>query len=303
MPRKVWEAWRRAFNPDIDAYSDAASGGTCAPSGFAPADIGAQNWTTFTLTGPEIQTLKAAASSDLQAIFGQTGMSTITSLSFEFRSAAVVRPWFNSAIFDARFWKFADGSPDLSGGEAPPRGAWPALVTAVVFARNIRVTIAAALPQPLQMLPAIAVDRLALPMLQAQRAATIAMPPVLAATPVAVARPAMAARPFAAATAAPVSTVALAAMRPAMASGAFTAVRPIAAPVNAALRLNAAMIYRGPLPVSPPAPTPAPRPLEPPPQPQPPDNTISILAFICRPLGKAPNPDPALDWSDSQPPN
>src|SRR5262249_18944054 len=100
MPRKVWEAWRSAYNPDIDVYTAPVSAGTCPPPGCAPADIGAQPWTTFVLTDGEIKALTAEASSELQAIFGNTGASGITSLSFEFRSAAVVRPWFNTAVFD-----------------------------------------------------------------------------------------------------------------------------------------------------------------------------------------------------------
>jgi hypothetical protein len=216
-------------------------------------------------------------------------------------------------MFDARFWKFADGSPDLSNGATPPLGAWPAYVSAVVFARNIRVTTTAATPQPLTALPALALQPQAVQMLQAQRLATIAAP--VTATPAVsafVARPA-----FAAAT--PVRPIATAPV-------AATAFRPIAAtPVaNPMVRLNTAMTYRAPTPMPvgapvappstmprppvqpipiavPPRPVGIPSPPAPPPpaQPQPlPDNTISILAFICRPLRKVPNPDPALDWSD-----
>jgi hypothetical protein len=313
MPRKVWEGWRNAYNPDLDVYNDAASNSTCAPSGFAPANMGAQPWTTFYLTGPEIQVLKAAASSELQGIFGETGVSTIQSLSFEFRSAAVVRPWFNTALFDARFWKFGDGSPDLSDGGKPPQGAWPAYVSAVVFARNIRVTTtAAALPQALKALPALALPPQTIQMLQTQRLAMIATPAAFktAAPAAAIAQPALA-------------VVGAAAMRPAgFAPVAAAPIRPMVAPAaNPVLRLNTAMTYRGPLPMRPPGPTPVvigfpPRPpvsppappvihpLPPAPPPPPasppalPDDTISILAFICRPLGKAPNPDPALDWSN-----
>jgi len=306
MPRKVWEAWRNAYNPDLDVYTDAASNAGCAPSGFAPADIRTQPWTTFVLTDAEIKTLTSEASSELQAIFGETGASEITSLSFEFRSAAVVRPWFNTALFDARFWKFADGSPDLSDGGTPPRGAWPAYVSAVVFARNIRVTMSAAPPQPLKVLPALALRPQALQLLQAQRVAMVAAPPVRA--PAATAAPSMVARPpvalAVAATAAPAMVarppvaVAAALSRPV----ALAPIRPAAAAVpavNPVLRLNTAMIYRVPPRFPPPAPVPTPPPQPPPAQPQPqplPDDTISILAFICRPLLKVPNPDPALDW-------
>jgi hypothetical protein len=143
MPGKIQLEWRKAFNPDLDLLTDAASNATYGSSGFAPSNLFMQPWTTFTLSSDEIHGLAAKAPSEVQALFGKTGASKVASISFEFCSAAVVRPWFNSAIFSSRFWKFSDGQSDLSDGNVPPNGAWPAYVVAVVFARNIKVTDAA----------------------------------------------------------------------------------------------------------------------------------------------------------------
>jgi hypothetical protein len=148
MPGKIQLEWRKAFNPDLDLLTEAASNATYGPSGFAPSNLFMQPWTTFTLSSDEIHGLAAEAPSELQALFGKTGASKVASISFEFCSAAVVRPWFNSAIFSSRFWKFSDGQPDLSDGNVPPNGAWPAYVVAVVFARNIKVTDAVPPTQP-----------------------------------------------------------------------------------------------------------------------------------------------------------
>jgi hypothetical protein len=123
MPGKIQLEWRKAFNPDLDLLTDAASNATYGPSGFSPSNLFTQPWTTFTLSSDEIHGLAAKAPSELQALFGKTEASKIASISFEFCSAAVVRPWFNSAIFSSRFWKFSDGQPDLSDGNVPPNGA------------------------------------------------------------------------------------------------------------------------------------------------------------------------------------
>jgi len=301
MPSKVWMEWRAAYNPDLDLFTDAASNATCGPSGFAPANIFDQPWTNLTLTADEIHGLTVNAPKELQNIFGETGTSQISTISFEFCSAAVVRTWFNSAIADARFWKF-DQDPELSDGAAPPKGAWPAYVAAVVFIRNIRETTVAAPqspPVPVRAMPPLAIRPEVLHTLPVVQPAPVVRSQVVARPQVMMmARSAMAA-PAAMAVAAPVVV------------NHPPAPPPRSVTVNPALRLGAA-IYRVPVPLGPsptagppqPAPQPQPQPApqpQPQPQPQPApvahsDDQISILAFICRPLPKLPNPDPALPW-------
>jgi hypothetical protein len=286
MPSKVWMEWRAAYNPDLDLFTDAASNATCGPSGFAPANVFDQPWTNLTLTADEIRGLTANAPKELQNIFEETGTSQISTISFEFCSAAVVRTWFNSAIADARFWKF-DQDPELSDGGAPPKGAWPAYVAAVVFIRNIRettVTAPQSPPVPVRTIPPIVIRPEVLHTLAVMQPAPVVRPQVVARPQVMMmARPAMAA-PAAMAVAPPVLV-----NRP-------PAPPPRSITVNPALLLGAA-VYRVPVP---PGPSPT---AGQPPQPAPPpapvahsDDQISILAFICRPLPKVPNPDPALSW-------
>jgi hypothetical protein len=301
MPSKVQLEWRSAYNPDLDHFTDPTTNATCGPSGFAPANICDQPWTTFTLSADEIRGLTAQASKELQNIFGDTGASGISSISFEFCSAAVVRTWFKSAVFDARFWKFVDGEPDLSDGGAPAKGAWPAYVSAVVFARNIRVTTVSAPqapPTPIRTLPPVMLRPEVLQTLAVRQPTAVVHPQVMM-----MARP-LTAAPVAARVAMPASVV----QRPSLVTRTPSPPpRPIT--VNPALRLNAA-IYRVPsaarTPIvvppapapTPPAPAPAPTtpaPTTPAPAPAP-DDQVSVLAFICRPLPKVPNPDPALHW-------
>ncbi len=286
MPQKVWREWRAAYNPDLDLFTDAGSNASCGPSGFAPSNVCSQPWTTFTLTHDEIHALTAQAPAELRAIFGETGASAIASVSFEFCSAAVVRAWFDSAMFDTRFWKFDSGAPDISDGGKPSKGAWPAYITAVVFARNIRVTTASAPtapPQPIRTLPVFSFRPEVLQTLQTQRPTPVAHPQVMM-----MARPMMAAsaaKPVIASHPSVVATTGLSnrALSP--------TARPVA--VNPALRLNAVLYRAPPISHGPVIIHPAPTPTMPAQQP---DNQVSVLAFICRALPKVPNPDPALHW-------
>ena len=63
----------------------------------------------------------------------------MASLTFEFSSAAILRPWFVSEALRARFWRFADPGKILSDGGTPPKGTCPAYVTAIIFARKVAV--------------------------------------------------------------------------------------------------------------------------------------------------------------------
>jgi hypothetical protein len=138
-PLQVWTEWNARFNADIDALHGAMFQGDVFPSAFAPTnavDEGA--WLPFTLTETEITRLTAEAPAELRAKLDTDGPTTLKSLAFEFSSATIVRPWFSPDVFRARFWRLPDGAPVISDGATPPSGVCPAYVTAVVFARHIR---------------------------------------------------------------------------------------------------------------------------------------------------------------------
>ncbi len=295
-PSSTWNSWRGALIADIDLPTDPVSNMQYAPTLFSPADVVSGDWPTFQLSSDEIKGLVSTAPNELRKVFySGDGTSTITSLSFQFRSAALVRPWLNTDVFKARFWKFRDATPPLSDGAAPPQGSWPAYISAVVFARNIQMTTQTA-PQPLH-LQALVVSQA---MLQPSAIAAVVRDHRTDATTPDVAT----VRDHRTALAAPSSPARMAFIPGAFAKRPMIAAAPApqTQPASAFMRLNTAT-YRMPSGIfqrwpQPPDPSPQAPPPPPPPQPAPstPDNDVSVLAFICRALPQTPNPDPSFNW-------
>jgi len=320
-PQLIWRDWSSKFIPEIDLQTDPEQN-TFALTGFLPNNAVEQtDWPSFTLAASEIAQLAAQAPPELAAIFNEPqGSSQIDSISFEYRSVGLERPWHEPKVFSARFWKRANPSAQLSDGGNPPHGDWPSYITAVVFARNIvlHVRAASGAPAPVQLraLPSITqrLEFVAQPgpagsaptlkavvadkpvALRVTPAPTVARPAVMMS---AVAKPA-AATPMAAGAAPPAAAVAHIAT-PMMAAAVVRSPSPAVAMV----RLNPALLSTvqtaHPIVTSPPPPT-SPPPLPPPsPQPAPPPQAqpapeVSILAFVCKRLPLCPNPDPALKW-------
>jgi hypothetical protein len=140
-PLQTWSEWSSRFNREIDTLTGAADNFTFFPSLFSPSnavDEGA--WKTFKLSEPEIKVLLDEAPAELRERYAaESAASPVASVTFEFSSAAILRPWFASEAFRARFWRFADPSSVLSDGGTPAKGRCPAYVTAIVFARKVTV--------------------------------------------------------------------------------------------------------------------------------------------------------------------
>jgi len=295
-PQLKWQSWTALCNPAIDFLTDPSSNAVFGPTLFAPYDIIDQgSWPSFSIAGPDIPNLVNQAPPELKNIFGTTsGNSTIDSLSFEYCSAALSRPWFRPELFSARFWRLADPTVQLSDGNVPPQGEWPAYIAAVVFARNIVVTThgaGAAQSQPIRSFPPLLAENIHV----APQPAVRPMPPLLRPQVAVAAQPAapqrLVAQPmaFRAAVAQP-RPMALATAQP----------HPVvAAPISPMLRsrLTAATFSAPVAVVAKPTPPPATQPPTPPPsQTQSSGAQISVLAFICKRLPKCPNPDPSLAW-------
>lgn len=320
-PRMRWQSWVSQFVPDIDVQTD-PDNLHFALTAFTPADVvDHDDWPSFTLSAPEIAKLVTTAPKELVSIFeGQSGEPSIDSLSFEYRSVAITRPWFHPDVFSARFWKLPPGSNPVCDGANPPGGDWPAYVTAVVFARNIVVHPRAATgptaPVPLRGFTPItqrlqfverfdpATKRMTfVPVPMAVPVAVRAAPPALPSRPP---MPLMFRPPM---PAIPVPPTAPTGGRPAIAAAALIRLNPaLLATAHAAPPPALHPVFVSPPPAfarppTPPAPPPTPAPAPPPaptlapganPKPAAPD--ISILAFICKRVPLAPNPDPSLDW-------
>jgi hypothetical protein len=139
-PSLAWKEWQDSFMADLDKQTDTARI-DYVPTGVSPYDLfDAGSWPPFTLTREEMMRLVPQAPAELLAIFG-AGVANpdIESLSFEFRSVALTRPWFEPRLFKARFWRLEAGAEPLSDAGAPARGRCPAYVSALVFARNVSI--------------------------------------------------------------------------------------------------------------------------------------------------------------------
>jgi hypothetical protein len=119
----------------------AADNVTVFPSVFSPSNALEEGaWKPFKLSEQEVNALLNEAPAELRARFAaDSAASSVASLTFEFSSATILRPWFASEAFRARFWRFSDASRIISDGSIPPKGDCPAYVTAVVFARKVAV--------------------------------------------------------------------------------------------------------------------------------------------------------------------
>ena len=200
-PALVWAKWKESFNPDLDLLTD-PNQVSYGPTGFMPADIFKQDWPTFRITSAEFAQLITQAPKELKDIFGaDSSQSAVDQLAFEYRSVKVSRPWFRPEVFEARFWRLPDGAEPVCDGAAA-KGSFPAYIAALVFVRNIQVTLRgnqAVPPTMIRGFPALRVltTPAASPSLTIRLAPAVAFHPMMAAEgvgrpdiPIAVARPA-----------------------------------------------------------------------------------------------------------------
>ncbi|MBN3815415.1 hypothetical protein G3N57_01795 [Paraburkholderia sp. Se-20369] len=294
-PGPRWAQWQAGFNPDIDLVN--AGPVRFAPTGYSPTDItGANNWLSTSMSTAEIDALVASAPAELHV----EGSGTVEEVSFEYRSVSVTRPWFDSAALTSRIWRGPAESEVLSDGGDPPAGRLPAYVAAIVLIRNVVI-------KPKAQAPAVATGPLRFtlaPTLLTRRAITLS-PMVMMQTSVLPAdtptTPSPPARPFlrlqrqsfnaVAATRAPTATMArMIAPAALVSTETATATATVTPLIARRPMIDIAAFRRGPLIVghadaSEPTPTP------------PPDETISVLAFVCKRLPKAPDPLPDLIWN------
>lgn len=295
-PLQTWAEWSSRFNREIDTSTGAADNFTVFPSVFSPSNALEEGaWKRFKLSEQEVKFLLNEAPAELRVKFAaDSAASSVASLTFEFSSAAILRPWFVSEALRARFWRFADTSRILSDGGTPPKGTCPAYVTAIVFARKVTVEEKRAEPVP----GAKPFDGFRFTVaVKDQETLTRISPGVLSAAqprPVSASAATMNLRPAAAVSPATMRVANPQVMRAPVMNVAVA--RPIAAqaiPARSLSSLSAVAVTRLPQPSVPGTP-----PTVPPPSSQPttPDDAIYILAFICKAVPKSPDPDLTLQW-------
>lgn len=305
-PEKTWQEWKNHFNTDVDTLSRARDQLVVYPTSYVPGNaLEDSSWRSFALSRSELDALLAEGNEELLDIAGiRSNESPIESIQFDFSSATLIRPWFSSDVFTSRFWRFAQESRILSDGSTLDSGLCPAYAVAVVFARNVKIKAGPSAPssgkafEGFRFRIAPNVVKLAQLKKSSRTGGTLSIPfsaggikrvatvgKVGAPTP----------RPASAASIRAVSRVLAI-------KGGFDAgsrkqkgrkMDPRANPL--VLRsLRSAMFERRATPkvrieAGQPASTP------PPSEPDV-DRAIYILALICKPVPKCPDPDPALQW-------
>jgi hypothetical protein len=275
-PALKWSEWRTAFEPRLDMLTD-AGGQAFALTGLSPVDVlDGADWARFTMSGDEIQQAVKQAPGELKRIFGSAEVrSGIDTLSFEYRSVGVTRPWFFPALFSSRFWRLDDRQPRLSNGADPPSGRCTAYTAALVLVRKVTLTRRRTLAE---------VSNAALDAVQPRVLQNLALRPEVGAQALKLFD---SVRPIAGA----IGDLVSAASEDGAVEDLGSAVERLATSVFSALLSGGA-----------PAASPEPRPGPSTPAPEPasvttlPPDSISILAFVCKRLPRCPDPDPQLPW-------
>lgn len=137
-PERTWHDWAGLFDPDFDTKTDSTNL-RYVETRYAPINA-TQNdsWVSYRLVADVAKKLIKDAPEHLRQKLdpNENGLENIESIELEYSSAKVVRPWFASQAFKAPFFKY----PELiSSGDDATEGLCASYVTAVVFARNIKV--------------------------------------------------------------------------------------------------------------------------------------------------------------------
>jgi hypothetical protein len=169
-PRRYPLLYRESYLDDLDLARDTdldANGLDFRVTYYTPCDAfnPALPWVTLPLLDSEVSTLVEQASPHLRRVFGDLqdeDAADISALSLEYCCVDVNRPWFRPEFFRSRTWR-VPGDQVVSDGGNPSAGMLPAYINSLVAVRNltvIRRTASAARPLRLSLLTrAHAIDR------------------------------------------------------------------------------------------------------------------------------------------------
>lgn len=105
-----------------------------SPSNIFDADT---TWNQLHLSADEVGRLVAEAPAELVAnITSQLG--DIISVTVEYTSVTVMRPWFDPSFFAMRSWRLPDGAA-ISSGSKPAKGRIPCYISSLVVARKLTI--------------------------------------------------------------------------------------------------------------------------------------------------------------------
>jgi hypothetical protein len=133
-PRLTWASFAAQFARGAEVLRYVGGRVAAYPTAFAPSNaLAAACWRPFSLSRSEIFAHAARAKRAVAPDAEPSG------LAFEFSAVTLVRPWFSPEVFESRFWKFEDDADLLSDGDCATLGLCPAYATGIVFARNLEI--------------------------------------------------------------------------------------------------------------------------------------------------------------------
>lgn len=141
-PYRAREEMQRLIDVGNGTFDD-PSGGRFSPVRPLPREVLlAPQWDSVTLDHESLEALAAGAPPELVGHLsaGSSDENPIVSISFEYASARLHRPWLDERLFQLRCWRFDQPDRLLSDGADPPAGDCPSYVRAVVLVRNVSVT-------------------------------------------------------------------------------------------------------------------------------------------------------------------
>lgn len=138
QPYVIWDQLKKRFNPNLTILTSVENI-KFAPTYLFPSDVQEQPWDCITLHEEEIKTLIDTAPERLKVCFPSAEVSDVESLSFEYRSVRIERPWINFDIFKSKFWRFHNDSSEesISYEDRPDLGQFPAYISALLLMRNL----------------------------------------------------------------------------------------------------------------------------------------------------------------------
>ena len=111
---------------------------TCIPNSIC--DYQSPIWKKITIPKAEIAQLTKSFTDEVPAnVLEEFGNiePELDSISFEYCIIDIIRPWFDEALINNRFWKFADSGALVSAGDDSMTGQIPAYPAKIILAKNI----------------------------------------------------------------------------------------------------------------------------------------------------------------------
>lgn len=138
QPYVIWNQLKKRFDPNLTMLTTLENI-SFPPTYLFPSDVQEQHWDRITLHKGEIKSLVDTAPEKLKTCFPSAGASDVESISFEYRSVRIERPWIDFDVFKSRFWRFPNDSSEdaISYDDRSDLGQFPAYISALLLMRNL----------------------------------------------------------------------------------------------------------------------------------------------------------------------